>query len=143
MCIGENYKHIAENAIDKRKDLNIMKRTISILFSLALLCCSLTACGSMDNNKDSAAENPTVAQNESSGLNSATDASMQDAGDGIYGDSSSTDRNNANTPANDSSSKSDGLVDDLVSKGEDIVDDAGSAIENAGDALTGTDSKND
>jgi hypothetical protein len=35
------------------------------------------------------------------------------------------------------------LVDDLVSTGEDIVDDAGSAVEDAGDALTGNDSKDD
>lgn len=112
-----------------------MKKTFPIIFSAALICCSFTACGKKED-ANSTTESTTMAQDESSGLNSATDASLEDH----INDQSSSNAGNANSSVNDNNSdNSNGIVDDLVSTGEDIVSDAGSAIEDVGDAIVGTD----
>ena len=137
----------------KTKGLKIMKKTLPIIFSLALISCSFTACGDKDKNSgaNGTTEAPTMAVDETSGLNSATDASMDAAGAGgnngnnenngnnvNNGNTGNTDNNNGNAGDN-ARGNGEGLVDDLVSAGEDIVDGAGSAIEGAGDAIMGTD----
>ncbi len=114
-----------------------MKKTLSILFSLTMLSCMLTGCGNDESTTDSgsAAENQTMATDEASGLNSATDASEAAAGDdGIMNDSKHTTANTDRHITTDTG----GVVDDLVSDGENIIDDAGSAIEGAVDDITGT-----
>jgi hypothetical protein len=131
----------------KTKGLKIMKKTLPIIFSLALISCSFTACGDKDKNSgaNGTTKAPTMAVDETSGLNSATDASM-DGAQGNNGNTGNTDNNNGNDRNNGNGGIGDnlvtdaeGLVDDLVSTGEDIVDDAGSVIEGAGDAIMGTD----
>ena len=59
-CAG--LSNIAESAIAKTKGLNDMKKTLPILFSLALVCCSFTACGNSEknNNNNNATEAPTT-----------------------------------------------------------------------------------
>ncbi|MCM1225834.1 MAG: hypothetical protein NC320_00195 [Clostridium sp.] len=113
-----------------------MKKTFFTIFSIAMICCLFTACGKDENSGSSTTESTTMAQDDSSGINSATDASQEavmngatDKADTSIGSSSSSD-----------SDKSDGVVDDLVSDGEDIVSDAGSAVEDAADAFMGDDS---
>ena len=136
----------------KTKGLKIMKKTLPIIFSLALISCSFTACGDKDKNSgaNGTTEAPTMAVDETSGLNSATDASMDAAGEngaqGNNGNTGNTDNNNGNDRNNGNGgignnlvTDAEGLVDDLVSTGEDIGDDAGSVIEGAGDAIMGTD----
>lgn len=115
-----------------------MKKTFPILFSLAMICSCFTACGK-DENPSSTTESTTMAQNESSGLNSATDASMEDAMNGQNGNNNVVTENGGES-SESSNNGGDGLVDDLVSTGEDVVSDAGSAVERAGDAIMGNDS---
>lgn len=112
-----------------------MKKTLPIFFSLALVCCSFTACGDKDNNK-SATQNPSVARDDTSGLNSATDASIADSNNNVGNDN--VDRNNRDGIVDNVVTDARGLVDDLVSTGEDVVNGAGNAIEGAGDAIMGT-----
>ena len=57
-----------------------MKKTLPLILGLTLLCCSMTACGNKDNssNNSEAKTSETMNNsNETSGLNSATDASME------------------------------------------------------------------
>lgn len=112
-----------------------MKRTLTIVALAAVMGCILTACGKKDSN--STTESTTMAQDESSGINSATDASLNSeiyGKDNIYNDIN----NESGTAGTDGGivenivTDAEGIVDDLVSTGEDIVDDAG-------DALTGDD----
>ena len=62
-----------------------MKKTLPIIFSLALISCSFTACGDKDKNSgaNGTTKAPTMAVDETSGLNSATDASMDAAGETV------------------------------------------------------------
>ena len=48
-----------------------MKKTLPIIFSLALISCSFTACGDKDKNSgaNGTTEAPTMAVDETSGLN--------------------------------------------------------------------------
>lgn len=133
-CAG--LSNIAESAIAKTKGLNDMKKTLPILFSLALVCCSFTACGNKekDNNSQNATESPAAVDETT---NSATEKASEN---------SVTDNPNNNESATDNGgivenivTDAEGIVDDLVSTGEDIVDDAGSVVEGVGDAITGTD----
>ena len=103
-----------------------MKKTLSLLLSMTVLCCALTACGDRDTtNSDSKSESATE---------SIVDETSEVNSDPNNADEAATDNNDGNivTKAGD-------VVDDLVSTGEDIVDDAGSVIEDAGDAILGTD----
>jgi PBP1b-binding outer membrane lipoprotein LpoB len=115
-----------------------MKKTLSILFSLTMLSCLCTGCGNSDENTSSngnAAEKPTMATDETSGLNSATDASEAAAGDdGMMNDRESS----VNATDKNITTDTGGVVDDLVSSGEQIIDDAGSAVEGIVDDVTGT-----
>lgn len=119
-------------AIAKTKGSNCMKKTLPILFSLALICCAFTACGDSEKNNDNknATESPTTVQNEDS--NSATENST-DTKDNDNAD------NNGGGIVDNIVTDTEGIVDDLVSTGEDIVDDAGSVVEGVGDAIAGTD----
>lgn len=110
-----------------------MKKTLPILFSLALICCSFTACGNKEknsNNKNATEAPTTVHEATNPATEKATEATVNNKGEGT------TDHNgivgNIVTDAG-------GIVDDLVSTGEDIVDDAGSVVEGVGDAIVGTD----
>lgn len=123
--------------IAQTKGSNKMKKTIALLFSAALICGAFTACGKKEKGS-STTESSTMAPTDSDfGLNSATDASQESQMD-ITQNSADTSRvGTANTPTNNESSE--GLIDGIVSDAEDAVDDAGSAIEHAGDAFTGDD----
>ncbi len=114
-----------------------MKKILPIIFSLSLICCSFTACGDKEKDSSSNSETPTIREDESSGLSSATDASMEDASDnpGDSANERATDSGIGNNLVTDA----EGIVDDLVSTGEDIVDDAGSVVDGVGDAIMGTD----
>lgn len=111
-----------------------MKKTFFTIFSIAMICCLFTACGKDENSGASTTESTTMAQDDSSGINSATDASQEAA---MYG-TDKADTSIINSSSSDSD-KSNGVVDDLVSDGENIVSDAGSAVEDAADALMGDD----
>lgn len=112
-----------------------MKKTFFTIFSIAMICCLFTACGKDENSGASTTESTTMAQDDSSGINSAIDASEESA---IYGTTDKADTSIINSSSSDSD-KSNGVVDDLVSDGENIVSDAGSAVEDAADALMGDD----
>ena len=87
-----------------------MKRTLTLMLTMAALCCAFTACGNsdkMDSDSDSATE--------------ATEKVTEETSVSETEKPSDTDSGNIITKAGE-------IVDDLVSTGEDIVDDAGSAV---------------
>lgn len=114
-----------------------MKKTIALLFSAALICGSFTACGKKEKGSSTTESNTMAPTDSDFGLNSATDASQESQMDITQNsvDTSNDDRANNHTDTD----SSEGLIDGIVSDAEDAVDDAGSAIEHAGDAFTGND----
>ena len=109
--------------------LKKMKKTLTLLLSMTVLCCALTACGNKDNtNSDSKSESATERITDT---NSATDNTVESGNDNANNDNNGNEGNIV--------TKAGEVVDDLVSTGEDIVDDAGSVVEDAGDAILGTD----
>lgn len=134
-CAG--LPNIAENAIAKTKGLNDMKKTLPILFSLALVCCSFTACGNSEknNNSQNATDSPATEQEST---NPATEKASETTVTDNRNDESATDKGGI---VGNIVTDAEGIVDDLVSTGEDIVDDAGSVVEGVGDAITGTDNQ--
>lgn len=92
-----------------------MKKTLALIFSMALVCCAFTACGN-DKNNSSEAEKTTEA---------------------ITGNRNHTnDTNSSNNVIEEIVTDAGNVVDDLVSGGEKIVDDAGSAINGSNNTAT-------
>ncbi|MGN1481768.1 hypothetical protein [Porcipelethomonas sp.] len=130
-------------AIGKLKGLKKMKKTLTLLLSMTVLCCALTACGNRDKGNDSRTEN---AKENTTEVHSATDRNDEFSSntDNVNGNNNNNNNNNGNNNNNHDGNgnivtKAGDIVDDLVSTGEDIVDDAGSVVEDAGDAILGTD----
>lgn len=118
-------------AITNVKGMKLMRKAISLIFGLAIVCCSFTGCG--NNDSSSTTETTEMTQNTTNvtaGENSATDASMNSS---VESEATTEKNDNIVTRAEDA-------ADDLMSGAEDVIDDAGSAVEDAGDDLMGDES---
>lgn len=104
-----------------------MIKRISLILSMAIICCAFTACGK-DDTVSSQAEKNTEARQETDGFD---------------------DKNNDNQTTSESNNmveemvtEAENAVDDLVSEGENIMTDAGGALEDMVDGTSTEESSN-
>ena len=87
-----------------------MKKTIASILGISLICCGFTACGDKDTNSEAAKNN------------SATDN---------WNTTNNTDTFDDRNGVEKIITGAENAVDDLVSDGERIIDDAGSVLDDS------------